>query len=470
MAEANTFDSLDPRLQKQVKNAERAIANGNVSYAIPVCLGILKQHPEALEVRKVLRRAQRGGKAFHQSKGVSKLFKRVTQAPFMFKGNQMVKKDPDKAMIAAETALTTDPSNVSAHKLLGQAAEAKALWATAAFAYESIREIDPEDTENLKALGKAYIEQGKNKEAIVVGDALLKMLPGDADGQDIVRQASVAQTVSAGSWEGDSSFRDRLADAKEAEEMESASASMTTEESLGQLLEKEKARLEEEPENINIYKQIVNLHRRLKQPVKALEWIQKARQLEQGRTDVTLERIQHALQLEVMDSEVEAKKLEWEADKSNADKKAAYEQADEDRRAYRLKQAQEMVKRYPNELSYRYELGELLFEDGKVDESIEHFQKAVSNPKVRIQALYYLGRAFKEKGIYDLAIEQLERAREEIPSMNDQKKSVVYQLADAYDKKGDADNAIAEYKKIYAADIGYRDVSEKINKFYEAKS
>ena len=51
--------------------------------------------------------------------------------------------------------------------------------------------------------------------------------------------------------------------------------------------------------------------------------------------------------------------------------------------------------------------------------------------------------------------------------MNDLKKDVVYELANALEKSGKRDEAIAEYKALYMADSTYKDVSEKINAFYK---
>ena len=50
---------------------------------------------------------------------------------------------------------------------------------------------------------------------------------------------------------------------------------------------------------------------------------------------------------------------------------------------------------------------------------------------------------------------------------NDLKKDIIYSLGDTYEKMGKAKEAVDEYKIIYMADSGYRDVAKKINDFYE---
>jgi lipopolysaccharide biosynthesis regulator YciM len=134
-----------------------------------------------------------------------------------------------------------------------------------------------------------------------------------------------------------------------------------------------------------------------------------------------------------------------------------------------MEQCEDLVQRYPNEYSYRYELGELYFEDGETDKAIKELQMAQRSPKVRVGALILLGKAYLVKGFHDLAAEQLTTAKSEIPGMTDQKKDVLYELGSAYEQQGDMDKAMIEFKALYGADISYRDVSQKIDDFYSSK-
>jgi lipopolysaccharide biosynthesis regulator YciM len=136
----------------------------------------------------------------------------------------------------------------------------------------------------------------------------------------------------------------------------------------------------------------------------------------------------------------------------------------------RREQAEHLVQRYPNEFSYRFELGELYFEDGETDAAIKELQLAQRSPKVRVQALIMLAKAYKAKGIHDLAVEQFTIAKSEIPGVTDVKKDVLYELGSCFEQQGDMEKAMAEYKALYSADIGYRDVSQKIEDFYAKKN
>ena len=108
-------------------------------------------------------------------------------------------------------------------------------------------------------------------------------------------------------------------------------------------------------------------------------------------------------------------------------------------------------------------------EAGDHQGAIGNFQQAQKSPKVRIAALAGMGRALKARKMYDLAIQQFQTAKTELPVMDELKKDIVYQLAECYEGMGRQEDAINEFKLIYSEDIGFRDVADKINAFYSSR-
>lgn len=465
--EETLLKDLDARLQKQIENARKAIEK-NPTYAVDILLNISSRNPACLEVRKLLRQAQQRALK-GKSKGFGGFLSKVTKIPFSIGNDSKVKKDPEKAMESAEQMLRADPENVGAHKMLGMAAEALELYSTAAFAYDSIRKIEPNNAENIRSLMSIYITMGESEEAIRIGEAAYRANPADDEIQALIKKASVEQTMEKGRWEEDKSFRDKLKDEGESQKLEQAGRAKTGESGLRSLIEEAKKSVAEEPENMNHYRDIASNYRKLGEYDNALEWVGKARQLEAGRADVNLERLVGTLKREKMQkaiAEIEAR-LEENPDDSEAQK--SLDQLREEERTFRLEQCENLVQRYPNEYSYRFELGELYYEDEETDKAIKELQMAQRSPKVRIPALILLGKAYLQKGFHDLAAEQLTTAKDEISGMTDHKKDVLYQLGTAYEKQGDMDKAMAEFKALYGADISYRDVADKIDAFYSAK-
>lgn len=462
-----TLDSLDPRLQKQVLNANKAISKNPV-YAIDILSNIIQRHPGCLEVRRDLRKAQQRATQ-GKSGGLSGLMSKVSGLGKSLRAPK-VEKDPQQALDAAEAMLRSDPANIAGHQLLGEAAKALELNETAAFAYEEIYRIEPTNTGNVKALMEAYILIGKNEAAIRIGEVAYRANPNDDGIQSLVKKASVQQTVDKGRWDEDESFRDKLKDEDEAQKLEQASRAKTGAAGLRSLIEDALKAVEAEPENINLYRDIASNYRKLGEFENALEWIEKARQLDSGKADVNLERTAAALQREKMQAAVQAQEAILEKDPDNADAKAALEAIRKEAHAMRREQSEHLVQRYPNEFSYRFELGEIYLEDGETDAAIKELQLAQRSPKVRVQALILLGKAYKEKRFFDLAIEQFDGAKGEISGVSDVKKDVLYELGQCYELQGNMEKAMAEYKTLYAADIAFRDVAQKIDDFYSKQN
>ncbi len=459
---------LDPRLIKQIEDARKTL-DRNPAHAASVLEGIVLRNPGCLDARRVLRQAQNRA-AGSKGKGLGKLFGSVTNLSLTMGSAKKIQKDPKGVLEAAEKALSANPANSAAHKLLAQAAEALGLRETAIFAYESIRKIEPANTENAKALMQAYIDNGQSDAAVKVGDATLRVNSSDEGVQQLIRKASVQQSINKGGWDEDKDFRSKLKNEDEAVKLEQASRAKTDDAGLQSLVDAALERIEAEPENVNNYRDAANNYRKLGEYDKALEMLNRASETEGGKADTTMERLVIQISREKMVKAIAAKEAEVEADPENAALAEELNKLKAEERAYRREQAKSLVQRYPNEYGYRYELGELYFEDGDMDNAIKEFQMAQRNPKVRINALIYLGKAYKQKGFFDLAAEQLAAAKSEIPSVTEQKKDVIYELGECYENQNDMEKAMVEYKTLYGMDIAFRDVSEKIDKFYKQKS
>lgn len=461
-----TLNDLDPRLRKQVENARKNLSK-NPNYAVEVCVGILQRHPGCIEVRKVLRDAQRrinGGKNVVTSK-----LKTLSALPQILKLGAEVKKDPQAALISAEKIITQAPDAKGAHQALAKAAEALGMKETVVFGYQCIHEIDPKDNANNDALGTALIEAGDPQAAVQLGDRILRDNPANEAGQDLVRRASVALSMQKGKWEQEGGFRDKLANEDEAIELEQASRVVNDAETVEKLAQKNLELLEKEPENLNLYREIISGYRAIAEYGKALDFTRKARQTASGKADPTLDRLEIDLAQSQMRAQVQEIEEKLSAAPEDATLKGQLEEIRKKEHQFRLGNARRIVEKYPNDYAARFELGNLLYSEGNYDEAIQQFQLAQRNPKVRVRAILMLGKTFMAKGIFDMAVEQLEHAKKELAIMDDTKKEVIYELAQAHEKNKNTEKAIAEYKIIYSNDIGYRDVAEKINSFYASK-
>ncbi|MBL4575457.1 MAG: hypothetical protein JKY51_05060 [Opitutaceae bacterium] len=218
-------------------------------------------------------------------------------------------------------------------------------------------------------------------------------------------------------------------------------------------------RIATEPDNINHYREVIRGYEILKDLDLALKWIGKARELPVGKNDADLLRRESAFKIEKLEGAV----LEQ---KNRSSSKEELDELEAELHSLRMDEAKNLVEKYPTEWTYRSDLGKLYDAEGDFDAAIQQFQASQRSPVLRVSSLLSLGACFKKKELYDLAMQQFETAKSELPMMDEQKKEVIYELALCYESMDNAKAAGEEFKLIYAADIGFRDVAEKVNKLY----
>lgn len=458
--------SLDPRYQKLIENARIALDRGNMDYVLEVTSQVLKVQPGCLPVRKLQRvaqlRASRGKTGGFMGKALSGL----SNAPFMFGGGR---KDPAKLLESAEGLLAKDPNNVPALKMLAEAAGSLGLVETVAFALDAVREIEPANRANLLALGEAWLAADKPTEALKAADEILRDRPTDAEAQNLMRKASVAQTVEKHKWDDEATYRGKLRDETHSVSLEQSAKIVTADVMTNRLLEEALARVAKEPNNLNHYRSVSQAYKQLGNMEEALVWVRKAREQPTGKTDAALEKQESELATAVIEKHTNEAEAAVAAAPGDAAALAKLEAARKELADFKLTETRRYVDRYPNDYSARFNLGTLLLEAGQTDAAIAQFQQAQKGPQVRVAALVGLGRCFKTKRLFDLAVAQFNLAKNDLSTMDDTKKEVIYELGTCFELMGKADAAIEEFKAIYSEDIGFRDVAEKINAYY-AKS
>ena len=375
-----------------------------------------------------------------------------------------------KAIAKAEELIQKFPANVIAHQMLADAALSLGMLQTVVFAYETIQKLHPKDIKNLKDLGNAHIEAGNTELAIATGNTIKQLNPNDGDAEDMLKRASVAVAMNKGKWEESEDFRTQLKDEDEEQSLEQASKNVNDSKSLEGLIKQTYEKVVQEPDNLNHYRQLSDYYQRYGDLKNAIAWIQEARKQEGGQGDVSLEEKERQYTVEYFDQSIEAWENAVKENSEDENAKASLEQAVLQKKEYERGQLESLVQRYPNDYGYRYELGLLLFGNGDFDGALPHFQLAQRNANVRLDAILYLGRSYSRKGFHDLAIEQFSSLKNEIQIMDERKKEAIYELGCCFESMGSPEKAIEEYKLVYSADISFRDVSEKINAFYEQNS
>jgi tetratricopeptide (TPR) repeat protein len=457
--------SLDPRVQKQIENAQTALQRGNFDYVIDVTAQVLKTAPGCLPVRKLQRTAQMKVHQAKSGKMFTKAFGSVTQAGFLFGSGS---KDPNKALENAEKLLANDPTNVAGLRLLADAAKGLDLPNTVAWVWECVHELQPNDRDALLSMGEAYYAVKNAKDALRAADLILKMRPQDGEAMTLMRKASILQTEDKGKWDDKGSFRDKLKDAAQAVSLEQAAKVVTSEEMTQRLIKEATERHQQQPESLDHIRAIADGYRRLNNLPEALVWIRKARELPAGKADTALEKLESDLRTAQVEHDIKALEAELVKTPNAPALQAKLETAKGELAQFKLAEAKSFVERYPNDYAARFTLANLYFDAHDYQNALANYQQALKNPKTRVPSLTGMGKSFKARKMFDLAVAQLQNAKTEVPQMDDVKKEIIYELGDCYEKMGKKEEAINEFKLIYAEDIGYRDVADKINAFYSS--
>ncbi len=460
--------------EKDLSNQQRgywlkavaAIELRNFGYAIDLLQNLLKQEPEFLTGRQMLRRTE-----VTRAKTEKKGFFNISTAPLaVMKAQRELKNDPVKTIELVEQVLETGPYNLQANMLLKDAAVAAEYPEIAIFAMETLLENDPRDVKILHELGRLYHQYDRSDKAAEIYNRITEIDPVDPEASKLGKNAAARASMKQGGWTEAESYRDLIKDKEVAVSLEQQNRIQLTGESLEQQINETYARHEAEPENVDLSKRLGVLHDQKDDLEGAIAWYQYAVDLT-NRSDPGLLRKVTDLKMKMLERKIRDDEDYLAKHGSDSEqfveKRAALEAAKRQRAEVLIEDARRRLDRNPTDLQLRYELGEHLTNAGQFRDALPELQRARQNPNARLKAMNLLGQCYRELGMLDLAAKQLDDAAREMLVMDAVKKEILYNLGLVYEQMGDADKYLDAMKKIYEADYGYRDVAQRVEDSYE---
>jgi len=457
-------------ITKQYDKARQAVERGNDDYAIQLLQEILFIRPDYLEARKMLRETVRKKyrKAGVKSAGVSAYIKGIL--PLIKMNIFSLMKKHDQAMIESEKFLVLDPDNKPALTALGQSARhIPKCTETAIWVFQSIVENHPNDTKSLQTLAQLYEQIDDVQKASDCYEQILRVRPTDRDVELKLRDLAARKTIKTG-WDkvgqrGD--FKKVMRDASIMEDRSGEKEVIRTDDDLRRNIERVKKDIENEPDNKLYILQLGDLYRRGKLYDEAKAQYIKAKELDP--LDHSIDERLGDLKIELFNNEIS--QLEDTVRKGEAPQgdRERLKELTAQRDAFATEEYKKRVARRPTDLPLRYKLGRLLYEAGEIDASLAEFQHAVKFPQHRRSALTYCGLCLYKKGMYDMAVQMFEDALKGSVTVGPEDKGILYNLGLAAEKLGDLTKAEEAYKRIFNADINYRDVKDKIEAIYKRR-
>jgi tetratricopeptide (TPR) repeat protein len=405
----------------------------NLDYAMDMFEAALHIEPRLLHIRRLLRAA---AVQKYKANPPGKL------AALKGFGGRMKfaagkKSDPFQCLEKAEKLMRTDPFNLRHAKALCDAAVAAELPEAAIQTLEILKDHRPDDLAILEPLAHLYRDTRQFTKEYECRNRVVRLKPNDSAALKDLKDAAARNTMDKAGWDKAESYRDVI--------KEQAPEAISE---IKGCLEK----IAREPDNLHYRRTLADLYLRAKQyddAIQTLETCGADPQVERTLAEARAQQAAHKIaQAEEAGDKVYASRLR------------------EKLAAARIDDAASRVKRYPNDLQLKFDYGQHLFENERYTEAIQQFQLAQRNPQRRVRSLFYLGLSFKQKGQFDIALQQLETANTELTVMDETKKEILYELGALCEAMGDAERAVQFFKKIYAVDIGYRDVAVKIEETY----
>src|SRR5687767_10174172 len=272
MPEKNVSD-LPRDLRDLYQKGTQALQRQNFEYAIAIFNQVLSKDASCFECRQALRAAQ--FKKVGNSGGFfKKMLGGASSSPLIAKAQMSVRKDPIDAMQTLEQVLGSDPSNSSALKLLAEAALTADFPKTACFSYEILLKNSPKDYQLNMEYAQALAAAGQAAKAEDVLVDLQRAFPHKQEVGQALKDLSARKTLSEGYdqlADGKGSYRDILHNKEEAVSLEQQNRQVKSDDVADRLIREYTARLEQEPRNLKLLRDIAELYAQKKDFEKALE-------------------------------------------------------------------------------------------------------------------------------------------------------------------------------------------------------
>ena len=463
MAESMQALQLKIKAQQFLDKATKAAERGNLELALSLCRQAVGLAPGDENARhqfhetriRFFRRQKKGGLGLKMAEmGAQMKFGKVQG---LLKQNKN-----EEALAAAEELLEINPLSLKLNEFYFDIALRSGHPEALLSAMEALASAVPEDVECQLLLGKTYMQQGvyaRAKECFLTAS---KAKPADLNIQKMLKDAMAKDTMNQG-WEEVAGkaggFVALIRNKEEAARLDRNAKAIVTGDDAESAIAEAKEKIAREPKNINYYRGLARIYIQNKRFDEALATYDAARKV--NPSDPELDRNWSDTKIRSYESQIEALRAEGQTD--------AADELEVEKEQFAFDDLVRRVESYPNDLGLRYDLGVKYYVYEAYDDAIQQLQLAQRSPKHRLEALYYLACCFKMKGQADMAVMQLEAANSQLQVMDDLKKRVVYTLGQIAEEAGDIDRAFGFYKDVYAADISFADISERMQRIHAAR-
>ncbi len=450
-------DAIAQKAQNFANRGRQALEAGKFDLAVEMLMQSLAFSPDVLETRRLLRTAQVTKFRRNPPSALQLKLQKVSNFIAQQKIAGLIKKGQCvEAMAEAEKLLCVNPLDAGNVDVAVRAAEAAGNPEAAAISVEAAYECSGDDSVLLERVAQYYTQAKRYDKARDAYQKLAKSNPSDQRVMTMFKNAEAQATMSSG-WTAAAGqkggFRALIKDQEQAKKLDQQNKAVVIGDDADALIAEKLAQIEKEPGNMNYYRALARIYAQNKRFDEAVATLEKAMSV--NSMDPELDRMLSQMRTSAFQSRIDEAKAAGRPQEE-------IDQLEMEKNQFVFDDLAARVERYPNDLHLRYELGIQYYTYGYYDEAVMHLQLAQKSPKERLSALYYLAMCFVQKGQVDMGVMQLETARDQIPTMDDLKKKVVYQLGLCAEAQGDYEKAYAYYKDVYSTDVTFEDLNERM--------
>ncbi len=440
-------------IDRHISKAEEAIQRKNPDYAIGICRQILGIDLGNANARRCLRSA-----SLLKNKNSGGLATQVKILPALLQLGILTKLKKREAILkTCDKILTAAPNHTKTNILAGQTALSLGLDDAAIQIYEGLGKDGGGDASALKALGHLYRQKGDIQKALESYEGALKLDPRDHEAQRARKNLAAEEALTHKGYESAKSSRDLMKDKEGARALEQKARIARTPEEIAASIEQLESKAGDGSSSPRSVLELADLHVKRDDYAKAVEIVEEGAKKHPNDPEL----LNRLGDLTVLEMDHEIGKIKGEAD-GDPGKKEKLLRLQSRKASYEVSEYGRRVKLYPTDLGLRHRHARALQTTGQVDEAIAEYQKAINDPKSRIEALTGLGTCFARKKMFDLAAKQFGLAIEGSSETDRRTLGLRYRLGLVFEEQEDYKSALSEYGKIFERDINFRDVAGKV--------
>jgi tetratricopeptide (TPR) repeat protein len=384
-------------------------------------------------------------------------------------------KTPLEQMLNAEYLFVKNPGHLPYAEAMLKAAVAGGYKKTAGWianlVFQTVNAAENPSVQTYILLKDAYCALGEFDKAIAACQHAAKLRPADKTLADEFKNLSAELTMVRGKYDGEGDFRQSIKDRESQERLQAQAGVVKTEDYRAGAVEEARRKIAQNPDlPANIF-ELADTLSDLENDKDENDAIALLESTYGARSDFSFKRRAGLLRIKQLHRKIKQAKDTLESNPGDAQAKVELEQLSAQLDNLELEHYRLCVENYPTDLAAKFEYALRLVKHKQYNDAIPLFQEAQRDPRRKIAAMNQIGCCFFVKGWLDDAIDVLTQAINSYELKDDAAgKELRYNLARAYEERGDMQEAMDVYRKIAQSDFAYKDVSQRVDRLRNRKT